>query len=125
MSDHYVLPKPYVLYDGSCKMCVTATDQLRDLDTDGVIEWRDMHDEAMHRKFPNLDWTRVKDEIHLIHRDGRVRTGSRAVRDISELIGGEVGKAAARALDLPGVKDASDLIYRIVSENRHKIMGKN
>lgn len=119
-----VLSKPVALYDGTCKLCITATDQLRSLDKEGVIEWLDMNDEKLRTRFPKVDWERAKEEIHLIHTDGRMRTGSRAVRDIAEMIGGDVGKAAARAMDLPGLRDASDLIYHLVSENRHRIMGE-
>lgn len=117
----HVLDKPVVLYDGSCDFCTTTTDQLRQLDRDGAIDWRDLHDEANRRKFPKLDWKRVEEEIHLIHRDGRVVVGSRAVRDIAGLIGGEVGKSLAGVMDQPGIKDASDIVYGLVSANRHRI----
>ena len=116
-----VLEKPVVLFDGSCTLCVTTTDQLRALDKDGALDWRDLNDEAMRRKFPRLDWARVNEVIHLIHRDGRVVTGSRAVRDIAEMIGGEVGKSVAGIMNQPGVKDAADIIYGLVSSNRGRI----
>ncbi len=123
MTDKNVLEKPVVLFDDSCKLCATTTSQMKSLDKEGVIEWLDLHNEAVRRRFPSIDWHRAEEEIHLIHTDGKVRTGARAVRDIAELIGGEVGSAAAKAMDLPGVRDAADLIYHIVAENRHKIMG--
>lgn len=119
-----MLSKPVVLYDGACKFCTTTTNQLRALDTEGTIEWVELHDENVRKRFPKIDWERAEEEMHLIHVDGRVRTGARAVRDVADLIGGDVGQAAARAMDLPGVKDAADIVYRIVSENRHRIMGK-
>ncbi len=119
-----VLEKPVVLYDGECKLCITATDQLRALDKEGVLEWQDANDPVQRERFPNIDWERVMKEMHLIHTDGRVRTGARAVRDIGEMIGGDVGRAAAKAMDLPGVRDAADLIYSIVADNRHRLGGK-
>jgi len=118
------LEKPIVLFDGTCKFCVTTTDQMRALDKDGVIEWIDMNTEGVRERFPKIDWERAKEEMHLIHRDGRVHTGARAVRDIAALIGGDVGAAAAKAMDLPGIRDAADLVYHIVAENRHRIMGR-
>jgi len=115
-----VLERPVVLYDGSCKVCVSSTDQLRGLDKNGVFDWLDANDPVQRARFPKIDWDRAMKEIHLVHVDGRVRTGARAVRDIAEAIGGEVGKAAAKAMDLPGIRDAADLVYAIVSENRHR-----
>lgn len=119
-----VLERPVVLYDGSCKVCITAADQLRALDKEGVIDWKDANDPVQRERFPKIDWKRAEKEIHLVHVDGRVRTGAKAVRDIAEMIGGDVGRAAAKAMDLPGVRDAADVIYAIVSENRHRIGGK-
>lgn len=119
------LPKPVGLYDGSCKFCVTTTDQLRNLDKDGVIDWRDLHDEKVQRQFPNIDWDRANEEIHLIHTDGRVRTGVNAVRDIAELIGGEAGRLVAQTMEVPGVHEAAEMVYKTISENRHRIMGRN
>jgi len=120
-----VLEKPIVLYDNSCKFCVTTADQLREYDKDNALDWQDMNDEAVQRRFPNIDWERAADEIHFVDTDGRVTTGSRAVADIAKVIGGDVGKAAAGAMNLPGVKQASDIVYEIISKNRHKIMGRN
>jgi predicted DCC family thiol-disulfide oxidoreductase YuxK len=121
MTTTNVLARPTVLYDGRCRVCATAESQLRDLDKEQVLDWLDLHDPAVRARFPKIDWLRAEEEVHLIHVDGRVRTGARAVRDIAQLIGGEVGATAARAMDLPGVRDAADLIYRIVSENRHRL----
>src|SRR5690606_37732074 len=108
-----ILEKPVVLYDGSCRMCMTAAKQLRETDKKGVLEWLDITEPSVREQFPKVDWKRAEEEIHLIHTDGRMRTGARAVRDIAELIGGELGQVAARAMDLPGVKDAADIIYHI------------
>lgn len=118
-----VLEKPVVLFDDTCRLCVTTTSQMRGLDKDGAIDWRPLSEPGLRERFPRIDWERAKDEMHLIHTDGRVTTGARAVSDIAEMIGGDVGAAAARAMSLPGVRDAADLVYKIVSENRHKIMG--
>ena len=117
------LEKPVVLYDATCRMCSTAANQLRQTDKDGVLDWLDINDADVRAKFPGIDWKRAEEEIHLVHLDGRIRTGARAVRDIAELIGGDLGQAAARAMDLPGVRDAADIIYHIVSQNRHRIFG--
>lgn len=119
-----VLEKPVVLYDGECKMCITATDQLRALDKNETLEWQDANDPVQRERFPRVDWERAMKEIHLVHTDGRIRTGAKAVRDIAEMIGGDVGRAAAKTMDLPGVRDAADLIYSIVADNRHRIGGK-
>ncbi|MBX3727884.1 MAG: DUF393 domain-containing protein [Candidatus Sumerlaeia bacterium] len=116
-----VLERPVVLFDSACKLCTTTTSQLRDLDKSGAIDWLDLHDPAVRRRFPRIDWKRAEEEMHLVHRSGRVVTGARAVADVAELIGGEVGRAAAAAMKLPGVRDAADIVYHIVSENRHRL----
>ena len=118
------LEKPVVLYDASCRFCVTAADQMRELDKNGDIEWLDKDDPDVQKRFQGVDWDRADEEIHFIHTDGKITVGSRAVADIAETIGGDVGRTAARAMKLPGVKEASDLIYKVVSENRHRIMGE-
>jgi len=119
------LEKPVVLYDGTCRMCTTAVKQLREMDKDGVLDWLDINERDVRAQFPKVDWKRAEEEIHLVHTDGRMRTGSRAVRDIAEMIGGDLGQAAARAMDLPGVRDAADIIYHIVAQNRHRVFGSN
>jgi predicted DCC family thiol-disulfide oxidoreductase YuxK len=105
-------------------MCVTAASQLRETDKEGRLEWLDINDPAVRSRFPRIDWKRAEEEIHLVHLDGRVRTGAKAVRDIAELIGGELGQAAAKAMDLPGIRDAADLIYHLVAQNRHLLFGR-
>ncbi|MCB2155930.1 DUF393 domain-containing protein [bacterium] len=119
-----LLAKPVVLYDGSCKFCSKSTDQLMALDKDGCIDWLDLHDEKVQKRFAGIDWERAHEEIHLIHRDGRVHTGVGALRDIAEMIGGEAGKAMSRAMDIPGIRESADLIYKVISENRHRIWGE-
>ncbi|MDX1971854.1 MAG: DUF393 domain-containing protein, partial [Candidatus Sumerlaeia bacterium] len=119
-----VLPKPVVLYDGSCNLCVTAHDQLRALDREETLDWLDITEESTRKRFPNVDWKRAEDEIHLIHTNGRMTTGSRAVADIAELLGGELGKTAVKLLKLPGMQNAADLIYGIIAENRHNLFGR-
>lgn len=115
------LERPVVLYDKSCKFCVTTTEQARSLDKEGKIEWLDVHDDAVRRRFPRIDWERAEKELHLIHRDGRVTTGSRAVRDVADLLGGEAGHVLAQIMDLPGIREAADIAYHIISENRDRI----
>lgn len=118
------LAKPVVLYDGSCKLCISATDQLRKLDTEGALDWLNMREDEVRARFRGIDWKRAEEEIHLVRTDGRLRVGVDAVREISEMIGGDVGKAASAALDLPGVRQAADVIYSIVAANRHIISAK-
>src|SRR5690606_22116248 len=110
---------PVVLYDGTCRMCATMTNQLREADKEGVLEWLDINDAAVRAQFPKVDWKRAEEEIHLIHTDGRMRTGARAIGDIAEMVGGEMGKAAARAMEMPGIRDAADVFYHLVAQNRH------
>lgn len=116
-----LLEKPVVLYDGTCRVCTTAHDQLRELDQDGILEWMSIDDESAQKRFPNVDWDRAEKEIHIIHTDGRIRTGTRAVQDIAELVGGDIGKNVSKLMNVPGIKDASDLIYKLISENRHRL----
>lgn len=118
------LAKPVVLYDGSCRLCISATDQLRKLDTEDALDWLNMREDAVRARFRGIDWRRAEEEIHLVRTDGRLRVGVDAVREISEMIGGDVGKAASVALDLPGVRQAADVIYSIVAANRHHLMSK-
>lgn len=118
-----VLEKPVGLYDGACKFCVSTTNQLREMDRHGVIDWQDLHDPAVRARFPKLDWKLAEEEIHLIHRDGRVVTGVRALHDIAELIGGELGGAAAKVMELPGVREAADALYHLISQHRYEIFG--
>lgn len=119
-----VLEKPAVLYDGSCKLCISTTDQLRDFDREHKIDWLDLGDPQVRARFPRVDWERAKDEIHFIHENGRIVTGIRAVHDIADCIGGDAGHFAARALEVPGIREAADVLYHIISENRFKISGE-
>lgn len=121
MTTTKLLERPVVLYDGACNFCVKTTDQLMALDKEHRIDWQDLNDESVRKHFVGIDWERAKEEIHLIHRDGRVHTGVNALRDIAELIGGEAGQAVSRAMDLPGIRESAGLIYKVISENRHRI----
>ncbi|MEQ8818789.1 MAG: DUF393 domain-containing protein [Sumerlaeia bacterium] len=115
------LPKPIALFDGHCAICRDLKKAVEDADRRHRIEWLELHDPAVRARFPRVDWARATREIHLIERDGRIRTGGAAIREIVRVVGGNVGGGLATLLALPGLKQGGDLAYRLFSDNRHWI----
>lgn len=107
-----------LLYDGDCMFCNRSVDlgarmgarvdfqpwQRADLDTLGVSE------------------ERAQREVVLVAPNGRTRSGASAVAALLWTCPGP-WRYAGPVLDLPGVRTVAELVYRLISDNRHRLAG--
>ncbi|HVQ77386.1 MAG TPA: DUF393 domain-containing protein [Candidatus Binatia bacterium] len=110
-----------LVYDGQCRLCRREVGRLHRMVGDAV-SIVSFHDPGVLERYPQLDRAQCMRELKLVHEDGRVEGGIRAV-------GGALGLSArwrwlSAALGAPGVRTAADLGYRAVARLRYRIMGR-
>lgn len=114
----------YVIYDGTCNLCVSLVQVLENLDKGQLFQYIPMQEEETL-----IQWgITAKDcEMGVILMDAEVPDrrwqGSDAAEEIGRLLPtGDAFVAAYRAM--PGVKWVGDRIYEQVRDNRYTLFGK-
>ncbi|MEZ4608089.1 MAG: DUF393 domain-containing protein [Deinococcales bacterium] len=116
--------KPYqakatVLYDGNCVFCrrqVAFLDRLsrQRLNLLNLHEhWRD---------YPQVSFEAAMQEMKLIDEKGKVYGGAGAVAKSLEIAYPLL--KLSKLYNLPGVKWFCDMAYRLIAENRYRLMGE-
>jgi len=114
----------YVIYDGSCNLCVNLVKFLETLDQGGTFQYAPMQDAA---KLEQFDITPQDCEMGMILLNSNDPTtrwqGSAAAEEIGRLLPfGSVFVTAYRSL--PGVQWTGDRLYEQVRDNRYTLFGK-
>jgi predicted DCC family thiol-disulfide oxidoreductase YuxK len=112
---------PVLLYDGQCRFCRREVGRLCRMVGDAV-SIVSFHDPGVLERYPQLDRDQCMRELKLVHEDGRVEGGIRAVA-------GALGLSArwqwlSSALRAPLVRTAADLGYRAIARLRYRLMGQ-
>lgn len=104
-----------LIYDGDCGFCLRSRDLLRRIDRHGRITLLPLQSAGA----PELAGTsieRLRETVHWLDADGRVRTGAEAVNAaLSTAIGSTLPLALYR---LPGMSGPQESCYRWVAEHR-------
>lgn len=114
----------YVIYDGTCNLCVNLVRVLENLDQGHLFQYIPMQAEA---SLKTLDITSQDCEMGMILIDSdnpqQRWQGSNAAEEIGSLLpAGNIFVAAYRAL--PGLKWSGDRVYEQVRDNRYTLFGK-
>lgn len=114
----------YVIYDGSCNLCVNLVKALETLDQGQRFRYIPMQDEATLRQ---LDVTPQTCQAGMILIDSgnqqRRWQGSDAAEQIGQLLPASQPIVAAY-LAVPGLKAVGDRVYAQVRDNRYQLFGK-
>jgi predicted DCC family thiol-disulfide oxidoreductase YuxK len=110
---------PLLVYDGDCGFCMKS------------IHWaqkhlRNMPDTAAYQRLDlselGLTAETCQCAVQLVHTDGHIDAAHNAVRVLLVQSGG-FWSLVGRAMQLPGVKGLSGVVYRWIAANRHVMPG--
>jgi predicted DCC family thiol-disulfide oxidoreductase YuxK len=104
-----------LLYDGECPICRREVDWLRKRDRAGNLAAEDISALGFDPSRYGLTRRDVAGALHGLKRDGTVLSGMDAVRESYRAVGLGWLLAPTR---LPGLKLASELLYRLFARNR-------
>ena len=114
----------YVIYDGSCNLCVNLVKVLERLDQGQRFRYIPMQDEATLALLDVTPQTCQAGMIVIDKENPQQRwQGSDAAEKIGQLL--PLSQPAVAAyLAVPGLKAAGDRVYAQVRDNRYQIFGK-
>jgi predicted DCC family thiol-disulfide oxidoreductase YuxK len=109
-----------VLYDNDCGFCRWSVMQLRPLDRDRRLEFVPLQHAEEHLERPELATLarteNLRDAIHVVRPDGRVRSAGGAMFEILDALPG--GWLLRPWALLPGIESLADVGYRFVADRR-------
>ena len=97
--------KYLIIYDTECPLCVRFKKGLSIMDIKNTITFKELTDQSIYLKYPQLTFEDCSEEIHMINPDGKVFRGGEV---ISQLMG-----------EIPG---ASKLSWLIEKESSKKTL---
>ena len=110
-----------VLYDGACRFCRGQMAVLRWFDPTGRLSITSLHDPSVALDFPELPRERLLEEMVVVDRDGRARSGASAVRYLTRRM--PLLWPLAPLLHLPGSLPLWDRLYRLIARHRYRFAG--
>jgi predicted DCC family thiol-disulfide oxidoreductase YuxK len=114
--------KLIALYDGSCRFCTQQAKRLARFAGDAKVETRSFQDDGVLAAFPGVPYEACMKRMHVVAPDGRVYAGMESV--VRVLLTLPVIGLLAYLYYIPGVRQLSELGYRIVARNRYRLAGK-
>ena len=111
--------KVAVLFDGACKMCRTAAEEMRKFDNSGSLELLDLHRADVRSRFPALELEDLMQELHVVDDAGRVYRGARAINEILRLQRG-LQRYLAYLWYVPGFAWLADRQYKRLAASRYE-----
>jgi predicted DCC family thiol-disulfide oxidoreductase YuxK len=112
-----------ILYDRDCGICAAVATHLRRWDRDARLELLALQDAGADRRAVVREVARrhpLHDELHVVEPEtGRVRSGGRAVLEITSRLPG--GRMPAALAGLLPTRWAIGVGYALVARNRHSI----
>lgn len=111
-------PARTVLYDGGCGLCSRVVEVLRRLDRRRRVAFLDVNAdwETIAPRYPQLSREACLRDIHIVDRNGRIRTGFAAYRSLAWVL--PAAWFAIPFLYIPGVPIIGQRVYRYIADHR-------
>ncbi len=109
-------PRPALIYDGHCTLCLHSVALLRAWDRAHALDLVPFQDPALEERFPMLTRSMCERAVQLVAPDGRVWEGAAAIERALALL--PRGGAFAWVFRLPLVGPLADMVYREVARHR-------
>jgi predicted DCC family thiol-disulfide oxidoreductase YuxK len=109
--------REFVLFDDKCPMCTFQSRVLSRLDFGERLEMVPVSDPRVSQLAPQLTRASLLEAMHVITRSGAIHRGARAIRFISGRL--PLLWPLWILLWIPGVILISEVVYGVVSRNRH------
>jgi len=107
-----------VLYDGACSLCRVSVARVRPFDTRDRIEFLDLHDPSVQKRFPQIDQEAAMRWMQAVDQQGRQWSGADAWARIGLLLPG--WNLVAWVLLVPGVRWLAARIYFWIARYRYR-----
>jgi predicted DCC family thiol-disulfide oxidoreductase YuxK len=111
-----------VFYDGHCRFCDAASRRLLRLARHGAVERVDFQSPDALEPYPGLTYADCMQQMYLVMPDGRIYGGFEAAARAfatRPILG-----MAAYLYFLPGLRQLTDWLYRLIAAHRYRILGK-
>ena len=105
-----------VLYDGECLLCAGGARLLAGLDFQGRLAFLSLHDPRVRTRWPELSFSRLVRELHVIDPAGRQHRGAEAIRWLARRV--PALWPALPILHLPGTLPLWRRLYRELAGRR-------
>jgi len=118
-------PERILIYDGQCRLCVTAKEGLERLEgarLDGKVRFVPYQSEEAARCLGSEYRPGRPEVAFLVDADGRVRRGLDAF--LPMLPGLRGGRMLLALMQIPVLKPLADLAYRVVARYRYRWFGQ-
>ncbi len=112
------MQKLTVFFDSYCPLCVAEMNQLRELDTQSLLQLEDIHQEDFSIRYPEIDPKAADRLLHARTADGTMLLGL----DVTLAVWRAVGKKPwLVVLRWPVIRFFADIGYRIFAKHRYTI----
>jgi predicted DCC family thiol-disulfide oxidoreductase YuxK len=112
---------PVLIYDGSCRFCVREAARLARW-ARGRVRLESFRDPGVVERYPGLTQQQCDQALQLIEPDGRIRSGAEAVAHTLRL--NPRIAPLTYIYNVPVLRSAFDLGYRLVARNRFALGGE-
>ncbi len=109
--------RPTIVFDGGCPFCRKWVKRLQGVLHNKDVAFRSLTEESIPADFPGVSHEDLMRSIHYIDTDGTIQTGMDAI--VAALSLRRAGKAS-RALRMPGLRQLSDVAYRMAAARRFR-----
>lgn len=111
------LPRPVILYDGTCGYCRRQVSRIRQRDHDDQFDFTEWQDAGVIEKFPQLAHRPFNAGLGFVNRDGSILLGADAVHAVSRRLPG--WRWVAWIYLVPGLRFSFRRVYAWIAANRH------
>jgi predicted DCC family thiol-disulfide oxidoreductase YuxK len=110
-----------VIYDGRCRICTAQIRRLPWWDCQRKLSYLSLHDPEVARRWPDLSFDRMMQEMVIVDRYGNRHWGPEAIRYLSRRL--RRLWWASPFLYFPGSMFLWRPLYRFVARNRYRLSG--
>jgi predicted DCC family thiol-disulfide oxidoreductase YuxK len=112
-----------VIFDGDCRFCLQQVRRLKKLDAGGArLAFVSLHDPYVLKKFPDLTYEQMMQQLYVVDRQGNRHGGAAALRYLSRRL--PWLWPAAPFLHIPFSLPLWQAIYRWIAKRRYRLAGK-
>lgn len=115
-------PARILIYDGHCRLCVTAKQGLERIECDPGVRFVPYQSEEAAGRLGGEYRPGRPDVAFLVERDGTIRRGLDAF--LPMLPGLPGGRALLAVMRAPFIRPLANLVYRLVARYRYRWFGK-
>ncbi|MDX1943989.1 MAG: DUF393 domain-containing protein [Pirellulaceae bacterium] len=111
-----------VIYDGHCKFCTRQIERLAKWDRKGQLAFLSLHVSEVAKRFPDLTYDQLMEQMYVVDRTGRKHCGAAAFRYLTTRLPRLY--SLAPLMHIPFSLPLWQWGYRKLAKHRYMLMGK-